>query len=201
MVTESSLEILRPAESTPKKILAAARTLFVEHGFAGTSMGRIASKAKVNHSLLFHHFGSKKNLWLAVKDEILNEGKLIYSTLPPLDQPLKTFFKELITYAVLFYKNNPDLVRMLNWQRLDSTTEKTVGLALSNESLAWITACKFYQEKGELDKTLRPEFVVTFVLAIVGSIAMDPNVFIQDPESNQQYIDFCSERLYKALGI
>src|ERR1700722_3798495 len=99
MATKSSPKALK-AESTPEKILVAARTLFIEHGFAGTSMGLIASKAKVNHSLLFHHFGNKKNLWLAVKEEIVNEGKEIYSILPSLDQPLDRFFKELISNAI-----------------------------------------------------------------------------------------------------
>lgn len=201
MTAKAAVKVPRSVKETPEKILKAARALFVEHGFAGTSMGQIATKAKVNHSLLFHHFGSKKNLWLAVKDEILNEGKLVYSTLPSLDQPLRTFFKELISQAILFYKINPDLVRMINWQRMDSTTEQARGLTIANESVTWIAACKYYQDKGEIDKSLRPEFIVTFVLSIVSSIAMDPNLFTQDPESNQRYIDFCAERLYKAIGI
>lgn len=200
MTSRGSLKAQKSALSTPEKILQAARELFVEHGFSGTSMGQIASKAGVNHSLLFHHFGNKKALWLEVKEVILNEGKLMYSTLPSLDQPLEIFLKELIKQAILFYKINPDLIRIITWQRLASTSEQTAGFRLSKESINWISACKYYQEKGEIDKNLKPEFIVTFVLAIVSSIAMDPNAFAQEPESNQEYINFCAKSLYKALS-
>jgi AcrR family transcriptional regulator len=201
MTSKASVKVLKSVGSTPEKILQAARLLFVEHGFSGTSMGQIAAKAGVNHSLLFHHFGNKQKLWLEVKEAILNEGKLIYSTLPSLDLPLETFLEELIRHATLFYKNNPDIVRVINWQRLENGTEQKIGLTLSKESLAWINACKHYQEKGDIDLALKPEFIITFVLAIVGSIAMDPNIFIQDSDSNKLYIKFCAERLHQALRL
>jgi AcrR family transcriptional regulator len=185
---------------TSEKILQAARTLFVEKGFSGTSMGQIATKAGVNHSLLFHHFKNKQNLWQEVKQAIFEEGKSVYAHLPPLDQPLEPFIRELITRTLLFYKNNPDIVRMINWQRLDSSTEKTTGLTLLKESQKWIDACQHYQKTGEIDSKLKPEFVITMVMAIVGSLAMDPNAYIRDPENNKLYIEFCAHRLYKALA-
>ena len=43
-------------KSTKEKILAAAKELFLAHGFAGASMGEIGRQAAVNHSLLFYHF-------------------------------------------------------------------------------------------------------------------------------------------------
>jgi AcrR family transcriptional regulator len=188
-----------PSLGTSEKILKAARSLFMERGFSGTSMGQIALKAGVNHSLLFHHFKNKQNLWQEVKQAIFEEGKSIYSHLPSLDQSLEPFLKELITRSILFYKNNPDIVRMINWQRLDSNKEQTAGLTLLKESKNWLDACVHFQQTGEIDQGLKPEFIITLVLAIVGSIAMDPNTFIQDPENNKLYIEFCAQRLYKAL--
>lgn len=200
MATKAPPKVQQSSHATREKILKAARALFVERGFSGTSMGQIALKAGVNHSLLFHHCGNKEKLWQEVKQVILEEGKSVYSNLPPLDQPLEPFLRELITRATLFYKNNPDIVRMINWQRLDSKTEQPIGLTLSKESKNWIDACTHYQQTGEVDPTLKPEFVITLVLAIVGSIAMDPNVFTQDPDNNKLYINFCAKRLHKALG-
>ena len=40
-------------------IINAARTCFVEKGFAGTSISAIAKKAQINQSLIDHHFGNK----------------------------------------------------------------------------------------------------------------------------------------------
>src|SRR3990167_6437866 len=74
------------ADPTRTKILKAARKLFVESGFAGTSMGKIATKANINHSLIFHRFGSKEGLWKAVKQSIVEEANKLSPTLPELNQ-------------------------------------------------------------------------------------------------------------------
>ena len=184
---------------TSAKILKAARALFVERGFSGTSMGQIAIKAGVNHSLLFHHFKNKQNLWQDVKQAIFEEGRSAYEHLPSLDQSLESFLKELISRSILFYKNNTDIVRMINWQRLDSSKEQATDFTLLKESQNWIDACVHFQQTGEIDKNLKPEFIVTLVFSIVSSIAMDPNAFIQEPESNKLFFEFCAERLYRAL--
>jgi AcrR family transcriptional regulator len=57
-------------------ILAAAADLFAERGPAATSIRDIAARSKVNHGLVFRHFGAKEQLVGAVLDylgESLNE--------------------------------------------------------------------------------------------------------------------------------
>jgi len=46
-------------------ILKAARTLFAERGFHGTSVGAIARRAKVDRALINYYFESKANLFAA----------------------------------------------------------------------------------------------------------------------------------------
>lgn len=199
MASQAPSRAQQSSSGTSEKILKAARALFVERGFSGTSMGQIAIKAGVNHSLLFHHFKNKQNLWQEVKQAIFEEGRSINAHLPSVDQPLESFLKELISRSILFYKNNPDIVRMINWQRLDSSKEQAAGFRLLKESQKWIDACIHFQQTGEIDKAFKPEFVMTLVFAIVSSIAMDPNIFAHDSESNNVFIEFCAQRLYKAL--
>jgi len=88
-----------PEEKTDYKILLSARELFVEHGFSGTSMGKIAMKANVNHSLIFHHFGNKQKLWQAVKDNIIEEGKRLYAHVPETKLLFADFLEILIKRA------------------------------------------------------------------------------------------------------
>lgn len=45
------------------RILAAARRLFPERGYEGTTMRAIAAAAGVDVALIGHHFGSKRALW------------------------------------------------------------------------------------------------------------------------------------------
>ncbi|WP_101927687.1 MULTISPECIES: TetR/AcrR family transcriptional regulator [Luteimonas] len=48
--------------STKDKILGAAEELFAAHGFAGTSLRQVTSRADVNIAAVNYHFGSKENL-------------------------------------------------------------------------------------------------------------------------------------------
>jgi AcrR family transcriptional regulator len=58
----------RPAGSPPNRqaILESARLQFVEHGYEGATVRRIAAAAGVDPALVHHYFGSKDDLLLAV---------------------------------------------------------------------------------------------------------------------------------------
>ena len=187
------------ADPTRAKILKAARKLFVEFGFAGTSIGKIAEKANINHSLIFHHFGNKEGLWKAVKQSIVEESNKLSPTLPELNQSFRDFLKKLITQSISFYRNNPDIMRMIGWQRLEAGHKKEIGVTLSGESKAWLDALKYYQEQGDIHSRLKLGFVFTFILSIVSSAAMDSNVFIKKEADLGEYILFTVETILKGL--
>ena len=54
-------------------LLSAARRLFAEHGFHGTSVGDIADAAGLRKPSLFHHFPTKEALYRAVMEELFGE--------------------------------------------------------------------------------------------------------------------------------
>ena len=60
----------RNAAATRAHILAVAQTEFVAHGLSGARMDRIAETCAVNKNLLYHYFGSKEDLYLAVIEGI-----------------------------------------------------------------------------------------------------------------------------------
>lgn len=186
--------------STKEKILSAARALFVENGFAGTSMGKIAKLAGVNHSLLFHYFGNKENLWLAVKQSIAKDADHRSKMLPDTHLSFQNFLHELIIKSIQFYRENPDIIRMINWQRLEYSSEHKIGVTVSNEVQSWIDAFNYYKGKGEINTELKSEFILTLILSIVSSAALDQNIFINDEVAKKNYIDFCVDCLLKALG-
>ncbi len=53
-------------------ILRAARELFAEQGFDGTSTSEIAEKAGVAHGTVFHHFKTKENLLLEMGEGLID---------------------------------------------------------------------------------------------------------------------------------
>jgi len=56
------------AEETQRVIVAAAARLFVEHGYHGTSIGRIASEAGVAVQTIYNSVGAKRDLLSRVLD-------------------------------------------------------------------------------------------------------------------------------------
>ncbi|BBZ45705.1 TetR/AcrR family transcriptional regulator [Mycobacterium parmense] len=57
-------------EAVAAAVLEAATELFAERGPAATSIRDIAARSKVNHGLVFRHFGTKEQLVGAVLDHL-----------------------------------------------------------------------------------------------------------------------------------
>lgn len=57
-------------EETRATLLATARKVFSEHGYAATSMDDLTAQASLTRGALYHHFGDKKGLLAAVVEQI-----------------------------------------------------------------------------------------------------------------------------------
>lgn len=59
--------------STQRNLLDAASQVFVEHGFTDASISDIVARAGSSVGSLYHHFGGKTELFLALWDDYQNE--------------------------------------------------------------------------------------------------------------------------------
>jgi TetR/AcrR family transcriptional regulator len=118
-VVEHNQRTQRNPEATRASIMSAAEGLFVEKGFAATSMSDIASAAGVTKSLIHHHFGSKEELWTEVKRQRVSHWARVQRDLianrnddePILRQSIETLFR--------FLQDNPEFVRLRSWMNLE----------------------------------------------------------------------------------
>jgi AcrR family transcriptional regulator len=60
-------------EATRAALLAAARQLFGEHGYAATSLEDVVTRAGVTKGALYHHFPGKVDLFQAVFEQVKRE--------------------------------------------------------------------------------------------------------------------------------
>ena len=61
------------AGDTRAELLAAARAVFSERGFAGAGIAEIVARAGVSAPVLYHHFAGKADLYLAVAADVYDE--------------------------------------------------------------------------------------------------------------------------------
>lgn len=97
-----------------ESILDACFDVFAHHGYMNTSTTMLAEAAGISKALIFHHFKSKKELYLSVLDRCFEKGK-IEMGFDALQKP-QGFFeaKEKITIVKFnYYRRNPDLLKMV----------------------------------------------------------------------------------------
>lgn len=91
----------RDPQNVCAAVLDAALRLFAEQGFAGTSLRDISQAAGVSHPLILHHFGSKEELYTAVKRRVVEGyGERFPATAHDVNRPvsIRAEMKRLMTY-------------------------------------------------------------------------------------------------------
>jgi len=191
--------IKKENHETAEIILESARKNFLEKGFEGTSINDVANDAKINKSLIYHHFGNKENLWKAVKRCILE--KLATESSHTLDfhrSTLREFLEAFVTFRFQLYAQNPELVRLMGWQRLESQGKILAGINL--EKLTNIEEeIIFLQNTGEIRKDLKPDVIHYLIMSMASNGFMDKASFLESKKGQEQYLKIIIDGLIKIL--
>ena len=101
-------------------LLRAARVEFARKGFAGARVDEIAGMAGVNKQLVYHYFGGKDELYLAVLESLYEEIRSHESQLNLTGLAPEEGMRKLIESSFDHLAANPDFVALLNdenrWQ-------------------------------------------------------------------------------------
>jgi AcrR family transcriptional regulator len=115
--------------ATTAAVVAAARDLFAERGWAATSMDEVARAAGVTKGGLYHHFKDKTELLAAVyEDQERRSVEHLLATNPPLDDPLaalragsRTFLEQCLdpTFRAIAIIEAPAGLGWERWREID----------------------------------------------------------------------------------
>ena len=97
----------RNSERTRAALMKAALKEFSQHGFSGARIDRIAKSAKCNIRMLYHYFGDKKGLYVAVLEAAyadIRQKEAALSIDP--EKPLEGMM-ELMTFTFAYFQDNP----------------------------------------------------------------------------------------------
>jgi len=108
----------RSAERTRDKILRAAITEFAAHGFSGARVERIRKSARANTRMIYHYFGDKSRLYVAVLEHVIGELRqeelrLELDHVDPVDGLLHLF--EFVDHH---FSSHPELITLLSGENL-----------------------------------------------------------------------------------
>lgn len=108
----------RDPVATRARILSAARTEFARLGLSGARVDAIAARAKANKRMLYHYFGSKQGLFLAVLEDAYGdiraaERKLQLEHLEPREA-----LQTLVSFTWKYYLKHPEFLTLVNSENL-----------------------------------------------------------------------------------
>ncbi|MGH2559724.1 MAG: TetR/AcrR family transcriptional regulator [Thermomicrobiales bacterium] len=152
------------------RILRAARTLFLDRGFAEVSMQQIAGDAAITKATLYHHFRDKEALFIEV---VRREHVRVAHQLEELIAGATSLEEQLRRIAVAFFESNEgsferlmeELFRHVSAERFASLYDEMHGDATSPEGV--IRAC-FAQAiaTGEI-APFNPDLLATLFFSMV----------------------------------
>jgi TetR/AcrR family transcriptional regulator len=109
---------VRDPEGTKAAILAAATREFTEKGFGGARIDAIAAHAKINKRMLYHYFGGKEALYVAVLEASYAairsaEAKLDLAHREPGDA-----MRELVQFTFRYFLDHPEFLSLLGTENM-----------------------------------------------------------------------------------
>lgn len=86
---------MRKSDRTRASIMDAARAMFAEHGYAGTSVRAIAERASIDPSMIIRYFGGKDGLFSLVSKVELGLPEIDPASTEPISEMLVRHFLDL----------------------------------------------------------------------------------------------------------
>ena len=136
-------------EDVEKKIVEAAKELFIENGFAETSMSDIAAKVGINRPVLHYYFRTKEQLFeriLTEKVQLMSESVLAAFGQPGL--PLLERLKDGVTCHFDFIAANPQLPRFI----VNEVFSRPERYKLMSDKIVKVADCLMKGIQQELDE-------------------------------------------------
>ncbi|MBA4108878.1 MAG: TetR family transcriptional regulator [Leptothrix sp. (in: Bacteria)] len=173
-------------EETRAKLLASARLAFATHGYAQTSMDDFTAEAGLTRGALYHHFGSKEGLLVAVINQIEEEvGARLQAVSDAAPTAWEGFRRRCRTYLELALE--PEIRRII----LQDARAIFGDVPQAAQSVG-IDAIEVALEALIAEGTVAPIHAGVMARMIYGAVT-EASFWIAEPDGNQK------TRLAKAL--
>lgn len=193
------------AQDSRDEILRTAIRLFARRGFHETSMSEVAREARVSKALIFWHFKTKEELFLAVLNRLLEPYLIDFTEeLGALDA--RAQLHRLVELYLLFVRDNAASVRfflgqLLHGEEVPAELSKQVMRLYEGYRELMVDIIRRAQDKQLCARDIAPEAAAHFMISALngsligflftggstegleGAAAMLENWLFRDPQS------------------
>ena len=101
-----------PARSR-QAILSAATAEFCQHGLTGARVDRISKRSGTNPRMIYHYFGNKDGLYLAVLESVYGEIRTLERQLDLAAAPPEEGMRRLIGFTFDFFAGRREFIALI----------------------------------------------------------------------------------------
>ncbi len=168
------------ADATREAILEVARAAFAADGYHAAKVGEIARRARVTTGALYHHFGSKKDLFRAVVHLVMTDLMSVTTAAPDPDADPLDLLKHVLSAVLdrartvdvrIAFIEAPTVLGLEGWREIEKS--------YSTEALQHLLAALIAQG------TIRERPVSVLAAVLRGAINEAAMVVAEDPESDE----------------
>ncbi len=155
-----------------RRILAAARQLFVERGYHGTRPQDISKAAGVGHGTFYLHFADKLECFLAFAEEASKELEMFGEQHHTHEaQTLKEGVHEILSVIFNYSEENPGvLAAAMTDINVLATEEMDMPMPDQRWAEQWGDNVKEWQAKGEVAADIDPLFAGHVLLGMIRQV-------------------------------
>jgi AcrR family transcriptional regulator len=145
-----------PAKSKAS-ILEAATVEFCRHGYKGGRIEVIARRAKANVRLLYHYFGDKAGLYLAVLERVYGEIRAEEQQLKLGDLEPVEGMRRLVDFTFEFFGKHPEYISLMNNENLLRAQHIRRSRYIKSLTLPLVTSIEDLLQRGARSGVFRPD--------------------------------------------
>ena len=190
----------RSAQDSRDEILKAAMHLFANRGFHETSMSEVAREAHVSKALIFWHFKTKEELFVAVLNRLLEPYFIDFAEeAGVLDE--RAQIKKLVEFYLDFVRDNASSVRfflaqMLHDQRFSEGLNEQVLKIYSGYRGMLVELIARAQQKGLCALRFTPQAAAGFLLSALNGILIEHLFVANNPLDSEEAVAMVTEWLF-----
>ena len=190
----------RGAQDSRDEILKAAMHLFANRGFHETSMSEVAREAHVSKALIFWHFKTKEELFVAVLNRLLEPYFIDFAEeAGVLDE--RAQIRKLVEFYLDFVRDNASSVRfflaqMLHDQRFSEGLNEQVLKIYSGYRGMLVELIARAQQKGLCALRFTPQAAAGFLLSALNGILIEHLFMANNPLDSEEAVAMVTEWLF-----